>query len=308
MAARAEQWLFVINRFSGGGRAASVWPQLESALALTPLVYHAVFTCDNGHAVVLTENLLLQGYRRFVVLGGDGTVNEVVNGLYRQPQLLKYCCLTAFPCGTGNDWAALHGLPGNLNAFVAMLQKPHFFWQDIGCATYQLQGQERCHYFVNFIGSGFDSYLLQQMGAAQGKRLKYFYYVLKCLRQYSAPVFTLVLDGQTVSARALMVMACIGKYGGAGMIFAPDAEPGDHNFDLLHIADMPLLRRLTSLASLFNGRIARNRHVRNWRVPSLQLQADECATFQCDGEIVGQLPVTVNNAQMQLCIVVRSGQ
>lgn len=296
-------WLLIANPQAGGGRSRHHLAALQHALADAGIAFVLRYTHSPHHATRLASEALAEGCRRFVVIGGDGTLNEVVNGLYRQPQLASQCWLTVFPCGTGNDWAAQYRLPQDVPGFVAMLRQPQLARQDIGRVTFA--GDQPAHFFINFAGAGFDSFLLAKMGAAGGRRWRYLSTLLKCLRRFVAATMTVAGGGQQLQVPALMTMACIGRYGGAGMQLAPAARPDDGLLDVLLIRDLPFLQRLLSLSQLFNGRIHRHRAVSAWQCESLSLAADVPLQLQCDGELAGWLPACIELVPQPLTVVIR---
>ena len=159
--------------------------------------------------------------------------------------------------------------------------------------SYHSDDTAKQHYFVNFVGAGLDSYTLELMGSGGGNSLRYLYYVIKGLLSYRSPSFTATLKEQKVHLKSLMFLVCIGRYGGAGMDFAPRAKANDGLFNVLTIADMPLHKRILSLSSLYNGKINEHPQVQTWEVEKLKIEADPQLFFQCDGEIIDALPVDV---------------
>ena len=297
-------WFFVINPCAGGGRGRRRWQAVARALNKAGVHYQANQTRYPGHATELVVEALDNGWRRFAVIGGDGSLNEIINGLCRRQAWLDDSCLALFPCGTGNDWAAQYPLPHKAHDFALMLKNAQTRQQDIGCVAYDDKGERRYHYFVNFTGAGFDSYLLARMGEAGGHKWRYLLHVLKCLRQFSSPQQSITVNGHTNSANMLMTMICIGRQGGAGMLFAPDARLDDGLLDVVQIRDMSFLRRLFSLVYLFNGKINRHAMVNSCRTDYARLAGDSNLQFQCDGELVGHLPIIVNLLDKKLHVVV----
>ena len=194
-----------------------------------------------------------------------------------------------------------------MKSFIAMLKSPDYKLQDVGVVAYEEETMgESEYYFINFLGTGYDSYLLTQMGSGQGKRYRYYYYyyVLRCLASYVAPKFTVEFDGSSITRSSLMLMACIGRYGGAGMKFAPSAEADDGLFNIVNIGDMPLSKRASSLAYLFNGKVNQHPRVQAWESNKIKIHADSDIAFQCDGEVIGNLPIEVELLPKTLRVIV----
>ena len=299
-------YFFIVNPKAGGHRSYKRWPSLQQELDKAGISYQARITEYKHHAGSIVHDALSAGYRKFVVVGGDGTVNELVNGLFQQSQYdISECMITVMPWGTGNDWAAYYSLPARIRPFVDMLQSPNFHWQDVGRVTYTDEHQKQSHYyFVNFVGAGYDSYTLEQMSSGGGNRLSYFYHVLKSLHTYQAPEFTLSIGSSHQVSRSLMNMVCIGRYGGGGMKFSPTAQTDDGLYNIVSISDMPLWERIKSLPYLFNGKIDQHTGVNTYLGDQLKIKADKRIAFQCDGEVVGFLPVDIDILTRSLRVIV----
>lgn len=284
-------WFFIINPESGSQRAKKVWPEIANALTQAGIEFSHAFTTHAKHAGVLCSQALLEGQRQFVAVGGDGTLNEVLQAICQNDHIVSECTLTCFPIGTGNDWAHWQNIPKDPKAFALLLQNNIHAKYDIGQVYYGPNYQQR-HAFINMFGAGFDSYLLQKMGAAKGKRLKYYWHLLKGLWCFRSPNMH-ISPKAIAQPKSLMLMACLGKYGGAGMCFAPDANSQDGFLDIITIGDLPFLKRLLSLPYLLNGKIKKHPKVLSGKMANAHIDASPSLMFQCDGELIGQLPAKV---------------
>jgi YegS/Rv2252/BmrU family lipid kinase len=298
-------WFVIVNPCAGGYKAQKQWAKLKTALQQHNVEHDYALTEYQAHAKLLVKKAIEQGYRQFIVVGGDGSINEVVNGFFKQ----QYCAvneltLAVLPCGTGNDWAAYYQLPKNTQHFIEMIKQGYKVQQDIGCAEYNDSKEAKIHYFINFCGTGFDTFVLDTMKAADGKRYRYLLHVLQCLWLYKAPVFHLITENVQLKQKALMIMACIGKFGGAGMKFAPKAVADDGLFNILHINDMPVLKRAASVLYLFNGKVNEHKEVTASIDAKLVISAESELPFQCDGEIIAMLPVSLSILPKVLNVVV----
>jgi YegS/Rv2252/BmrU family lipid kinase len=313
----APAWFFIINPYSGGAKALRQWPKLKQALVDSGIAFTYQFTDEREHAVELSRQASLDGYRYFVAVGGDGTANEVLQGLATSGAApLAEHFFAVIPWGTGNDWSAMHNIPHDIKGLCALLKNPQFTAHDIGIADYCVAGSgvvdggsgvldsgmefSQRRYFLNFVGTGFDAYLLQKMGAASGKRWKYYQALLQCLCGYTSPRFT--INGQQHSY-SLMLMCCIGKFGGAGMQFAPDAKFDDGLFDIINIQEMSVIQRVLSLPILMNGKIKQHGKVEAFVSSTLTIECNEPFQFQCDGELVGELPVRISMQPVALNVL-----
>ncbi len=289
------KYCFIVNPAAGGGAARRNWPQLQAHLQVAGIDFCHYQSEYRGHCRELARAAFESGIRHFVAVGGDGTANEVLNGVLEagEPGAADFS-LGSVPWGTGNDWARYYGLSPAPESCVELLQAGLSRGQDIGKATFtDAGGNPRVHYFLNCAGTGFDSFLLDEMGAARGSRLRYLLYVIRCLAKYRPQSLRLDAGGATFSGRVLLLDVCLGRYAGAGMRFAPNALTDDGVFDVLLVDHISIPRLLGSLLYLYNGRIDQHRSVHSWQCDALSITAQSEQHFHCDGELVGDLPVEI---------------
>jgi len=298
-------YCFIVNPTANGGSAGRKWPALQAQMQAASLGHCYYLSEYKGHGCELARNALEAGYRKFVVVGGDGTANEVLNGLCSLSiSDLSQVSLGVIPWGTGNDWAAYYGLSTHIEDCVQLLQACPTNRQDIGRVTYlDGAGNAKSHYFLNYAGTGFDSYVLEKMGATGGSRLRYFLYVLKSLFNFKSTRLELDVNGDPVECPALMLGVSLGRFAGAGMKFAPGALADDGLFDVLLIEQLSVPQILVSLLYLYNGRIDNHWAVKRWRTPSISIRGQTGQQFHCDGELVDQLPVKIEILPQALRVI-----
>lgn len=299
------EYCFIINPAAKGGFAGRNWPKLHATLREAK-ISHCHYTSEGrGHCLELARDALRAGYQNFIAVGGDGTASEVLNGLFASsPPNPAGVSLGLIPWGTGNDWARYYGLSPRVEYCEGLLRTGSSTLQDIGKVSYgDSTGVRKQHYFLNCLGTGFDSYLLTQMGVTRGSRSRYFFYLLKCLRKFRATALQLDIDGEAIECSALMLQACLGKYAGAGMQFAPGAVADDGLFEVLLIGDLDIPQLLGSLFYLYNGRINEHSAVRHWQSRSISVAASVEQQFHCDGELVGELPIQIEILPQALRVI-----
>lgn len=299
------EYCFIVNPAAKGGFSGRNWPKLQAQLRAANIAHCHYISERKGHSRDLARDALQAGYKNLVAVGGDGTANGVLNGLFAASSLnATEVSLSIIPWGTGNDWASYYGFSPRLEDCVQLLQAGSNTLQDIGKANFtDSAGNHRTHYFLNCAGTGFDSYLLAQMGASRGSRSRYFLYVLKCLRKFRATSLQLDIDAESLEYSALMLEICLGKYAGAGMQFAPAAVADDGLFEVLLIEDLSIPQLLGSLFYLYNGRINEHSAVRHWQCRSISVATTAEQHFHCDGELVGQLPIQIGILPQALRVI-----
>jgi len=244
-----------------------------------------------GHAIALASAAVRNGYRQIAAIGGDGTLNEVVNGVLEagggpSPQ----ATIALLPVGRGDDWARTHGVPRRLDAAVGLIAAGRTVLHDVGVARFGSDGRER--YYINVAGMGFDADVVQQTQATRLGSLSYLAGLLRSFATYRARRLAVNCDALRLDEPLFGVFAALGRYCGGWMYVAPGADTGDGLLDLVTIADLGKLELIVNLRRLFDGTLPLYRKVRTGRVASVEVGAAERVGVQADGELIGHTPVT----------------
>lgn len=270
-------YFLIINPTSGrgaGGRQAS---NVETSLRDAGLKFERVFTERPWHAVELAQQAALSGrFDAIVAAGGDGTVNEALNGLMlaRQAGAAALPALGVLCVGRGNDFAFAAGAPHELQAGVQALAAGRRKTVDVGLAVGGLYPQGR--YFSNGVGIGFDA--MVGFVAARMKRLSGFpSYVVAALKtiflHYKAPRVKIEYGGRELTMSALMVSVMNGRRMGGGFMMAPQAEPTDGLFDLCIAREVSRPRILALLPRFMAGTQMTHPAITNGRAPRVTVTA-----------------------------------
>ncbi|MEM8593904.1 MAG: YegS/Rv2252/BmrU family lipid kinase [Pseudomonadota bacterium] len=291
---KSDEWFFVVNPEAAGGRCGKKWPELRQVLEKTELVFSCAITEHAWQVYAVVDNAVKTGYRKFTVVGGDGSLNEAVNAFMRQ----EHCdpselILNIVPWGTGNDWAHYHGIKADIASCVDTFNNYSLVEQDLGRVTYFRDGVERTHWFLNFVGTGIASHIALKISEGRGSRLSYYLATFKSIFSYRSPIFHLFAGDQNIASQCMMLMACNGKYAGAGMLLAPDAKTDDGLLNVLLVEEIPLIKRIPRFIALLMGKVNEQGNVTTVETESLSINANMPIAFQCDGELIGSLPINV---------------
>lgn len=292
----SSRWFVIVNPTSGGGRARRRWPQLAAALARHGIQYDHANTLRVGHAAQLARRAIADGYRRLLVLGGDGSFNELVNGLFAQHEIpLEQLLAAVAPLGTGNDWAHAMQVPHDPDLLAAAMVRGRTRRVDLGLAEVQgLSGDApRQLAFHNNAGAGINADALRLTPRGRLRALAYVVGLARALMHFRAPQFEVTVDGQSRSGRFLIVLAAVGRFYGAGMRLAPGALLDDGFFDLVMIETMSVLGALRRLPKLFNGQLTSDRKVHMVRCRSVTIRSEPACGVESDGQDLGSTPVTL---------------
>ncbi len=289
---------FIVNPVSSGGRTGRVtWPRLEAALGEERADYDSALTCRPGHAVEMARDALWQGYGPVVAVGGDGTVNEVGNGLLRAAAegAEKAPCLGIIPGGRGSDLCRTLGIPRDPGEALRVLLQGSKKPLDAGLMRYTTDGGEEERFFFNMAGMGFDAETTDRANHLPGwlgGTLTYFLAIFVELYKFRMMNVRITIDGEVrFAGEAADILVANGKYAGGGMLFSPRSQPGDGFFEVI------VLKRTTRRNFIYNfARVYRGTHlglpiVEAFSGRVVEVESRETLRLQPDGEVFGRAPV-----------------
>ena len=287
----AEQWLVVVNPVSGRGQALHRQEELARLLAGHGMPHAFAVSRFHGHTIELVADAVRAGCRRVLVAGGDGSLNEAVNGILRCPEVpAGEVLLAALPVGTGNDWARSHRVPHDWAAAIALAAGGGSALHDVGIAEFD---DGSCRWFLNVAGLGFDAAVVERKMARGFGPMAYLLGLLGALWSYSPVPVSFSLDGAALrDARILVFFAALGRHCGGGMLIAPDAVADDGRFDSVLVHAMSRLEVFANLKRLFDGTLPAHPKVDTATCASLRIQPLQRLAVEADGELVGHTPVT----------------
>jgi diacylglycerol kinase (ATP) len=277
----------IVNPVAGRGAGERAIQQIEPLLSQLGLDFDLVRTERPWHAADLAQEAAAQGYDGVVSVGGDGTANEVLNGLMRAKQPTGETCAMGVLCvGRGNDFAYGVGIPPDLETGCQVLAQGHRRVIDVGRVIGGLYPEGR--YFGNGVGIGFDTVV--GFEAAKMTRLhgfpSYLVAVFKTVfLYYKAPLTSIEYDGQTLTQPSLMVSVMNGQRMGGGFLMAPDGDPGDGLFDLCIVREVSRTRIFGLIPHFLRGTQGTQEPVRSGRARQVVVTAAEGALpAHADGE------------------------
>ncbi|MBI4988364.1 MAG: diacylglycerol kinase family lipid kinase [Rhodocyclales bacterium] len=282
-------WLVVANPISGQGRAMHHRHEIEAVLRRHGIDFDFAISEHPGHAVDLARAAVEGGCRHLLAVGGDGTVNECANGIFRQHDVpTAEVTLGVMPIGTGNDWARTHRIPKDYAAVAALMASGASRLQDVGVATFA-DGSVR--HFINVAGLGFDAHVVEALPDRTLGPMAYLVGLAKGLLNYRAVSLGLTFAERKIDTRAFVLFFAIGRYCGSGMNVAPLAEVDDGLFDITLIQDLSRWEVLKSLRRLFDGTLLTHPKVLALREAEGAVESATAQPVEADGELIGHAPV-----------------
>jgi len=296
----------IVNPTAGAGRTAKRWPEIAGLLKNIGIRFEYDLTEAPGHAIELAKSAARKGYDLVVSVGGDGTTNEIVNGLYDAGGLGDVM-LGIIGTGTGSDYIRTIGIPRNYKQACECLANPKKLTVDLGIAEYVSSNQIVKRLFVNFAGLGFDAEVVKattQRFKALGSRAAYLTGLLTTFLLYKNKEASLTLDGQTEDRKVCTIVMSNGKYGGGGMLVAPQADPADGLLEVLIIDDLTKPDLLWSLPRIYRGTHVTHPKVTIKRARDIDIRPNEPMSIQADGELLGETPAHFSVLPASLNVVI----
>jgi diacylglycerol kinase (ATP) len=296
----------IVNPVAGAYSTRRKWPRISRLLNHIGLSFDYEYTEGTGHAIELAKAAVSDGYRYLVAVGGDGTVNEVANGILRSMGA-DNTALSIISTGTGSDFARSTGLPRRYVGACSCLTSPRRLLIDVGVVEYTRDGQLERRFFINYAGLGFDATVVE----ATERFPKYFGgtipYVVGLLRTFigyrNKPVALRVGDN-VESARILSVVIANGSYIGGGMHIAPEASLNDNLLDMVVIGDIGKLDLLKSMPMVYKGTHGKHPKVTMGKADRITVESSERILVSADGELLGEGPASFWVMPSALSIVV----
>lgn len=309
-----NNWVVIVNVFAASKQAGSVWKKAAALLDEAAITYTVHFTGGVDNAYQLSYKAAADGFRRFIAVGGDGTIHDVLNGMAmyaseKDNVRLSDFTLAVLPVGSGNDWIRSTKVPRDIKAAIKLIADGCRTSQDVVQITNMDTGRDT--YMVNIGGIGLDARVAEIVNKKkeQGKRGKILYLkaLLYCIRHRVPVRAKVICDGEVVYDGKYLSMAFgIGKYSGGGMRQTSLAVMNDGLLDVTIIPDISLWVIARKVPTLFTGtfhKVDVLTQARCREVVVLPYGHADAEPVEVDGEIVGRVPVKMTVLPDQLNII-----
>mgnify|MGYP000082469880 CR=1 FL=1 len=310
MEAGKVKWFVIVNPVAGGGRGLDHFPQISKHLRDERILCEPVFTEHKFHATELTVTAVREGYRRIIVVGGDGTLHEVVNGLFIQQEVCPSDVLLAVVAvGTGNDWVRTFGISNRYQDAVKAISEGYSFLQDVGVVSYEEAHYRQSRYMVNVAGAGYEAQVVRCFNHLKKKgrrgRWLYTWSVIRSFFRYKPTGTKVWVDGKRVYNDLLLSIALgVGKYNGGGIQQLPDAVADDGMFDISLVRPIHFWHIIFRFHKLFNGKIYEIRHILRERGGTIRIESSPEIEVELDGELLGHTPLEFTMLRRAIRVVV----
>jgi len=302
-------WYTIVNPEAGSGKGLKDWPRIEALLNELGINFEYKITERKYHTIELTVNAVRNGFRKILVVGGDGTLNEVVNGIFIQ----NVCkpndiIIGVIGVGTGNDWQRTFKLPSDYRGKILAIKEERTILQDVGKVRFFEARIQQSRYFANAAGVGFDAKValatnrLKESGR-KGKLL-YIYSLLKTLYYHRSTMAKIAIDSHKLDGKIFSATLGIGKYNGGGMLQLPNALPDDGLFDITVINKIRRVNVLRNIFRLYNGTILNHPKILGYQGKNITISSKPPLSLEADGESLGTSPFTFSIVPQSIRVIV----
>jgi diacylglycerol kinase (ATP) len=284
--------VFVVNPASANGSTGKRWPEISHRLTAAGLPGLTRMSTGPGGVAEQARRAAEEGARLIVAVGGDGTVNEVVNGLMASGRTDVE--LAILPRGTGVDFARGFQIPSNVEKAAAVALSRETRTIDLGRATYRAwDGSEATAYFANVASAGMSGAVAKRANAttkALGGKISFLWATLAVFARWKNTEISVTVDDERRTGPMFDVIVANAQFLGGGMRMCPDAVPDDGIFDVLLIGDITKRDLAVTLPKVYRGTHLPHPKAEALRGRTVTVDAPVALPIELDGEQPGTTP------------------
>ena len=275
----------VLNPYAGRWKGAKLYHKLIQYVRHLKYLERFQVTTAPGEAIQIARDTPAE---LVVAAGGDGTVNEIVNGIL---QSNSEKLLGVIPIGSGNDFAKMLNLkPFKIKVAIESIKRRRITTSDVGIIRFIDEfGNSGERFFINGVGVGFDAVVANESRKIKHLRgiLLYLLALLKSLKDYETPEMEVYIDGKKIKEKIFLVAVGNGKSAGGGFLLTPDAKINDALLDVCLVSDLSILRVLQVLPTVLKGKQIQYPEVTMFKAKEIEISSNSNLTMHADGEIIG---------------------
>lgn len=307
---REAKWFVVVNPASGSGKGLTDYPLISKLLRDNGIRHESVFTEHKHHAAELTVSAIESGYRHIIVVGGDGTLHEVVNGVFIQKRVdSSEITIAMISTGTGNDWIRMFGIPTRYSEAIRAIKEGYTFLQDVAEVSYEESKVRQVRYMANVAGLGFDAAVIKRTLTSKAKgylgKSGYLWCLARSFFSHKATGTKVWVDDELIYNNLLFSIAIgIGKFNGGGIQQLPIAVADDGLLDITMIRPVHWWHVIFRLRRLYNGTIYSIGHVIHAQGKRVRIESSPETPLEIDGELYGHTPVNLEVMPREVRVVI----
>lgn len=297
---KEKKWFAIVNPNSANGKTHAKWPLFYQRIIDHGIEVDYSYTSAHGNGIEVTKQAISQGYKKFIAVGGDGSINEVVNGFFDRDRLIREDLeLAILANGTGSDYIRTIKSYNDINSFVHTLKERNIKKVDVVKVTYQNHNDSKENrYYLNAANLGIGAEVVNRTNSRNkvlGSILTYFVETVITALKFKSIFVSLVLDdNKTIEGKFCGLVICNGQYIGGGMHIAPQAIINDGLLDLVLIKDISKYKLFSSIPLIYKGNHINLPEVEIYRCKKISLVTSVSTLVETDGEIIGFSPSKVD--------------
>lgn len=305
----SKKIVFVVNPCSGNGATGREWPRIQADARNRLGSFTTHMTTKPGDATRITKMNLNEGAELIVCVGGDGTLNEVVNGFMDEQGPMRTDAVLGFvPNGTGCDFVKTAPIPAKIDQSLDTIKEGYVKSIDLGRLQFHdHQGRLNTRYFHNIASFGLGGEVVDRVNRnskAFGPFISFMWSTLVSIFLYGKKKIRLKVD-DTYDREVITwnIAVANGQYHGGGMWVAPDASIDDGQLHITVIGDLNLAEVFWYLPKLYNGKIKKIKNVSILTGKTIEAYSEQCVLLDVDGEQPGRLPIVIDVMPAALRII-----
>lgn len=304
------KWFVLVNPAAAGYKVEKKWPAISGMLKDAHIAFQDAHSKSAEDAIALIRNAVHLGFTKFIAVGGDGTLNLLINGIFQQKNIdPKTITVAIIPIGTGNDWIRMHHIPKSFQKAIDLIRLDQASFHDIGKIDLEGKNDSFTKYFINMAGFGFQGLVAERIeGVSSGIKKGIFAFVLgifDALFRYEVTQVSIELDEEKINGMIYNVNAGICKFCGGGMMMTPNAVVDDGLLEITVIRKISKAEVILNVPGLFSGRFLKNKKVSQYRTKKMTITSAPLLPVECDGEVLGYGNVKVEIIEKAIRVIVR---
>jgi YegS/Rv2252/BmrU family lipid kinase len=296
--------LFIINPVSARGSTMRMWAKARQEFIKRGLEFNERATARAGEAVEITREAIKSGIARVVAVGGDGTLSEVVNGYLDESgrAVDDSVAIGLVPSGTGSDFRRSIGLNDWRVAVSAVVESKTRMIDAARISFNDVQETAASRAFINMASFGLGGEVSARVNRWRemlpgwiGGRARFTAAALRALETFKSKSVTIEIDNNSkFEILSNIIVVANGRFGGGGMMLAPQAEIADGLLDVILTNRATRLDVVRELPRIRRGAYLKNPKVTLLRAREVLIQSDELMAIDVDGEMVGYTPARLS--------------
>jgi YegS/Rv2252/BmrU family lipid kinase len=274
-----KKWIFIVNPIAGNGFAKSLIPEIRDKMNKYNIDGEIILTEKKGHASQISSLYYSKGFRYFIGVGGDGTVNEIARPLINKPDVI----MGVIPGGTGNDFIQITGFPDRFRDDD---------WETFftGNAVLTDAGKVNEMIFLNGMGLGFDAQVAAENYAGEGEvkrggKHKYLWHIIKTILFFREKRMKVKSGANFFETDCFINTIAIGRRFAGGFFLTPGAIANDGLLDICSIKKLNLLQRFRLFLKVPSGKHIHDKKVSYYRSAQLEIKFPSKVPYHVDGEL-----------------------